>query len=139
MEDEPANRMRIPAILCEARVAITPMNGQLRYGGTMELGKLNNKVNLNRVKGIIEAVPKYFPDLKPALPPDKKIWFGFRPSSPDGLPFIGYHPKFQNLLIATGHGMMGLSLGPATGSLLSQLVSGTRPDMDVRPFAPARF
>jgi len=138
MEDEPQQRMSIPALLCEARVAITPMNGQIRYGGTMEIAKINSQVNMNRVEGIVASVPKYFPDLKPAVPALKDIWYGFRPSSPDGLPYIGRSPKLNNLVVATGHGMMGLSLGPATGLLVSQLVSGQRPEIDIQAFLPQR-
>jgi D-amino-acid dehydrogenase len=138
MEPEPQNRLTIPALLCEARVAITPMNGQIRYGGTMELDKINNRINMQRVKGIVESVPAYFPDLKPAIPAEKDIWYGFRPSSPDGLPYIGRSEKRENLFIATGHGMMGLSLGPATGLLVSQIVAGMATDLKLEPFAVVR-
>lgn len=138
MEPEPQQRLTIPALLCEARVAITPMNGQIRYGGTMELDKINTRINMQRVKGIVESVPAYFPDLNPALPAEKDIWYGFRPSSPDGLPYIGRSEKRENLIIATGHGMMGLSLGPATGLLVSQIVSGIATDLKMEPFAVVR-
>ncbi len=138
-EDESLNRLTIPALLCEARVAVTPMNGNIRYSGTMELDKINNRVNIDRVKGIIESVPKYFPDLKPSLPAIEHIWYGFRPSSPDGLPYIGRSNKKSNLTIATGHGMMGLSLGQATGKLVSELISGQKLSMDIKAFSPDRF
>jgi D-amino-acid dehydrogenase len=114
------------------------MNGQIRYGGTMELDKINTRINMQRVKGIVESVPAYFPDLRPALPAEKDIWYGFRPSSPDGLPYIGRSEKRENLIIATGHGMMGLSLGPATGLLVSQIVSGMATDLKMEPFAVVR-
>jgi D-amino-acid dehydrogenase len=139
MEAEPAQRMHIPALLCEARVAITPMNGSLRYGGTMELGQINQQINQQRVLGIVESVPRYFPDLKPEVPSLDKIWFGFRPSSPDGLPYIGQSHKAKNLIVATGHGMMGLSLGPATGALVSELIAGEKPSIDIQAFSPSRF
>lgn len=138
MEDEPAGRMTIPALLCEARVAITPMNGSIRYSGTMELDKINDKVNLQRVRGIVESVPKYFSDLKPGLPAVEDIWYGFRPSSPDGLPYIGRSAEKENLIIATGHGMMGLSLGPATGLLVSQIASHQKKAIDLKAFLPSR-
>jgi D-amino-acid dehydrogenase len=130
--------MEIPALLAEARVAITPMNGGLRYGGTMELDKINSRVNMNRVKGIVESVPKYFPGLKPTVPAEKDIWFGFRPSSADGLPYIGRSNKFSNLVIATGHGMMGLGLGAATGLLVQEIISGTKTAISIDAFAPDR-
>jgi len=135
MEPEPENRVTIPALLCEARVAITPMNGSIRYGGTMELDKINTRVNMQRVKGIVESVPKYFPDLKPQLPAENKIWYGFRPSSPDGLPYIGRSHQKKNLIVATGHGMMGLSLGPATGLLVSQIIAEQATEIKTDSFA----
>jgi len=135
MEPEPKKRMTIPALLCEARVAITPMNGSIRYGGTMELDKINTRINMQRVKGIVESVPKYFPDLKPALPAQDKIWYGFRPSSPDGLPYIGRSAAQKNLIIATGHGMMGLSLGPATGLLVSQIIAEQPTEIKIDSFS----
>ncbi|EHQ30638.1 NAD(P)/FAD-dependent oxidoreductase [Mucilaginibacter paludis] len=139
MVKEPNQRMQIPALLAEARVAITPMNGNLRYGGTMELDKINSRINMNRVKGIVQSIPAYFPDLRPDVPAEKEIWFGFRPSSPDGLPYIGRSYKYNNLIMATGHGMMGLSLGPATGLLVSQIISGAKTSIDIEAFSPNRF
>jgi D-amino-acid dehydrogenase len=133
-----AEIMQIPALLAEARVAITPMNGGLRYGGTMELDRINNRVNMNRVKGIVESVPKYFPGLRPVVPQQKDIWFGFRPASADGLPYIGRNNEYNNLIVATGHGMMGLSLGAATGLLVSELVSGKPTSIGINEFAPDR-
>jgi len=135
MEPEPKKRMTIPALLCEARVAITPMNGSLRYGGTMELDKINTRINMQRVRGIVESVPKYFPDLKPDLPAQDKIWYGFRPSSPDGLPYIGRSAVHKNLIVATGHGMMGLSLGPATGLLVSQIIAEQPTEINIDSFS----
>lgn len=131
--------MHIPALLAEARVAITPMNGGLRYGGTMELDRINSRINMNRVKGIVESIPEYFPGLKPALPTEKDIWFGFRPSSADGLPYIGRSKKYSNLTIATGHGMMGLSLGAGTGLLVNEIISGIPASIDISNFSPERL
>lgn len=138
MELEPQNRLTIPALLCEARVAITPMDGKIRYGGTMELDQINSRVNMARVKGIVESVPDYFPDLNPSIPSEKDIWYGFRPSSPDGLPYLGRSRKHHNLVFATGHGMMGLSLAPATGLLVSQIISGEQTDLNLSPFTVDR-
>lgn len=134
-----SKRMSIPSILCEAKVAVTPMNGSIRYGGTMEVGRINEQVNMNRVKGIVESVPKYFPNFKPEIPQRKDIWFGFRPVSPDGLPYIGLSGKYKNLAIATGHAMIGLSLGPATGKLIYDVLNGIKPSMNIEVFSPDRF
>jgi len=137
--NQPQKKLNVPAILCEARVAITPMNGHMRYGGTMEIAPVNNKINLNRVEGIVESVPKYFPSIKLDVPKEKDIWFGFRPCSPDGLPYLGRTTKLNNLIIAGGHAMMGLSLGPATGKVVADLANGQKPEVDISAFNPERF
>jgi D-amino-acid dehydrogenase len=139
MINNPAKKMTIPFILCEARVAVTPMNGSIRFGGTMEIGKINKQININRVKGIVESVPKYLPDFKLAMPEQKDIWFGFRPCSPDGLPYIGMSGKYKNLAIATGHAMIGLALGPATGKLIAEAFNGEKASMDIGLFSPGRY
>ncbi|MFL5808684.1 MAG: NAD(P)/FAD-dependent oxidoreductase [Flavisolibacter sp.] len=137
--DQPAQKLNIPAILCEARVAITPMNGHMRYGGTMEIGAVNRKINMNRVEGIVRSVAKYFPETKLDIPEEKDIWFGFRPCSPDGLPYIGRSLKIKNLIIAGGHAMMGLSLGPATGKTVSDLANELEPELEIGVFDVERF
>ncbi len=139
MTHNPVKKMTVPFILCEARVAITPMNGSIRFGGTMEIGKINKQVNMNRVKGIVESVPKYLPGFKLAVPEQKDIWFGFRPCSPDGLPYIGMSGKFKNLAIAKGHAMIGLALGPATGKLIADSFNGEKTSMDIGLFSPGRY
>lgn len=134
-----SNQLQVPAILCEARVAITPMGQDLRFGGTMEIGAINDKVNMNRVKGIVESVPAYLPGLNLNMPEEKEVWYGFRPCSPDGLPYIGYGAKYDNMLYAGGHAMMGLSLGPATGKLIAELALRKPTTIDIKAFDPARF
>ena len=131
--------MTIPALLAEARVAATPMDEMIRCGGTMEIDRINSRLNINRIRGIVDAIPQYFPDFKPQMPQLKDIWYGFRPCSPDGLPYIGRSLKYNNLVVATGHGMMGLSLAPATGLLVSQVITDADTAIDIRPFSPDRF
>lgn len=138
-EINPAIRLNIPAILCEARVAITPMNGLMRYGGTMEIASVNHHINIKRVEGITEAVPKYFSNLLPKMPDTKDIWYGFRPCSPDGLPYIGSVKKIRNLMIAGGHSMMGLGLGPATGKIVSEICNQQQTSVRTDAFDPQRF
>jgi len=139
MIHKPVKKMTIPAILAEARVAITPMNGSIRFGGTMEVRKINKEVSMNRVEGIVEAVPKYFPEFKMPLPDPKDVWFGFRPVSPDGLPYIGLSNKYKNLGIATGHAMIGLTMATATGKLMAEAFNGDKPTMDTGIFSVDRF
>lgn len=137
--DNPQKKLNIPAILCEARVAITPMNGHMRYGGTMEIGAPTNRINRNRVEGIVESVARYFPGIRLEIPDEKEIWYGFRPCSPDGLPYLGRSTKINNLLIAGGHSMMGLSLGPATGKVVADLANGNKTEIEIKAFEPERY
>jgi D-amino-acid dehydrogenase len=69
---------------------------------------------------------------------EQKVWYGYRPVSADGLPYIGRSKRLQNLIIATGHQMIGVSLGPATGLLVSEIVQGKRTTVPVELFAPER-
>lgn len=135
----PPQLPRIPAIFVEARVAVTPMNGSLRFGGTMEIAGLDESITARRVRGIIRAVPRYYPafDEKDfaAIPP----WGGLRPCSPDGLPYLGRTRVAPNLMIATGHAMMGLSLGPVTGQIVAQLLAGETPAYNLEPLSPDRY
>jgi D-amino-acid dehydrogenase len=136
---EPSHAIHIPSILAEERVAVTPFDRAVRFGGTLELGGINSDINMNRVKGITEAIPKYYPDLKVDLPKKENVWSGLRPCSPDGLPYIGRLKQKKNVIIATGHAMMGLSLGPATGKLVAEMVEEKSPSLSLTPFDPERF
>ena len=118
----PKVKPEICSILVESKVAVTPMETGVRFGGTMELSGMDNKVNKKRVEGIINAIPKYMngiyaEDFKSIVP-----WFGYRPLSPDGLPFIGRPKSYSNLTVSTGHSMMGLSLGPVSGKMVSEIL-----------------
>ncbi len=139
MLPDQGREMHIPALLCEAKVAVTPMAGSIRLGGTMEIDSINDRVNMNRVKGIVESTKKYLPGLKLNMPERASIWYGFRPCPPDGMPYIGRSANLRNLVVATGNGMMGISLGPATGKLVAELVEETKTSLDLRPFLPERF
>jgi D-amino-acid dehydrogenase len=133
-------KLNIPSILLEARVAITPMSDNLiRFGGTMEIGGLNDKINMNRVRGIIKAVPNYFPDYQIDIPQKEQVWYGLRPCSPDGLPYIGRTNKFKNLVIASGHAMMGLSLAPATGKLVQEIIDNQKNSIEIDLYKPERY
>ncbi|HNC39237.1 MAG TPA: FAD-binding oxidoreductase, partial [Chitinophagaceae bacterium] len=73
------------------------------------------------------------------FPPKEKIWYGYRPCSADGLPYIGRIKKYDNVTVATGHSMLGLSLGAGTGKLVDEIVNGKQPAMDLKPFTVERF
>lgn len=129
--------IQIPSILLERRVAVTPMGNKLRIGGTMEIGGLDLTISKNRVKGIVDSMQKYYPEMDVRFP--EKIWRGLRPCSPDGLPYIGKIKNYQNAFLATGHGMMGLSLGPVTGKLISEVIGNKKTTMDISSLSPNRF
>ena len=135
----PRQLPRICAIFTEARVAVTPMDGSLRFGGTMELGGLNEDVDPRRVRGIIESVPQYYPEFTPADFEGVPVWRGLRPCSPDGLPYVGRTAACGNLCVAAGHAMMGVSLGPVTGKLVSEILSGEEPSIPIDLLDPDRY
>lgn len=133
------NPPKYPSLLLETRAAVTPMGNDLRLAGTMELGATKDDINIKRVKGYLSRMREYYPGINPDLPDEKEIWFGHRPCSPDGLPYIGKSSQFNNLVIAAGHAMMGLSLGPATGKLVQEIIDGQKTSLNIIPFTPARF
>jgi D-amino-acid dehydrogenase len=135
----PRRLPRLCAILTEARVAVTPMGGALRVGGTLELGGIDEAIDPARVRGIVKAVPRYFPELTAADFDGIEPWCGLRPCSPDGLPYLGRSRRLSNLCVATGHAMMGMSLGPVSGQLIAQLLSGEKPTLDLGLLDPDRY
>lgn len=136
---EPPELPHLCAIFTEARVAITPMGGSLRVGGTMEMAGLSAAITARRVAGIVKAVPQYYPRFGPEHFDQVTPWAGLRPCSPDGLPYLGRTRAAKNLLIATGHAMMGVSLAPATGQCIAQLLDGEPPAWDLTLLSPDRF
>ena len=128
----------IPALLVEAKVAVTPMNGFTRFAGTMELAGINDTINPKRVKAISKSVSNYYQGLSLTKEEEATADFGLRPCSPDGLPYIGRTHKYKNLIIASGHAMMGWSLGPPTGKLVSEIISDKKLSLDIKPFHPER-
>lgn len=138
----PAPRVlpRICSILVEARVAVTPMGQTLRFGGTMELGAADDRINPNRVRGIVKSIPRYLPDFRESDFDGISPWRGLRPCSPDGLPYLGRTVCCENLVVACGHAMMGLSLGPITGRIVAQLVSNeAAPLASTKLLSPDRY
>jgi D-amino-acid dehydrogenase len=105
----------------------------------MEIAGVDHSINLNRVRGIVASIPNYYPEMDVKMPDVNKIWHGLRPCSPDGLPYIGRLRSFNNVVVSTGHSMMGLSLAPGTGKLTAELVERQRPSMELDPFNVERF
>ncbi len=134
---------KTPFLLSEAKVAVTPFNNEIRFGGTMELGVLANQerrgISQNRIKGLLKSVGRYLPAFKAENIDQSQFWSGFRPCSPDGLPIIGRCHPYTNLTVSTGHSMMGLSQGPISGKLVSEIITGTKTSANLSPFDPNRF
>ena len=104
----------LPAILAEAKAAVTPMNGFTRFAGTMEISGINHNINKVRVEAIANAATRYYPEISLSTEEKNEAACGLRPVTPDGLPYIGKSEKCKNLTIATGHAMMGWSMATAT-------------------------
>jgi D-amino-acid dehydrogenase len=136
---DPPQLPRLCSIFTEAKVAITPMGGNLRFGGTMEVGGLDLTVNPARVNGIVKSVNAYFPKFSESDFAGVKPWAGLRPVSPDGVPYLGRVAGLPNLVAATGHAMMGVSLGPVSGRLVADLLAGDTPFRPIDAMAPDRF
>ena len=136
---KPRQLPQLCSIFTEARVAATPMGRSLRFGGTMEIAGLNEDINPVRVRGIINSVARYYPEFTSADFDGVQPWRGLRPCSPDGMPYVGRTAKFSNLSLATGHAMMGLSLGPITGRVMAEIISGEKPKFDLAQLLPDRY
>jgi len=135
--ERPANHPELPVMLSEARAGVTPMGAQLRVAGTLELVGLDLRVNRRRLEAILRAVRTYMPGLPST--PIVEVWRGLRALTPDDLPILGRPAGTSGLVVATGHGMAGISQGPMTGELIAQILTGEKPALDLEPFSPDRF
>jgi D-amino-acid dehydrogenase len=126
-----------PVWFQEERIVATPLEGRLRLAGTLELAGVDLSVDHRRVDAIIRAARTGLRGF--VAPKVREVWRGLRPCSPDGLPIIGRTPGLPNLVLATGHGMWGLQLGPLTGRLVGSILTGGTPAHDLAPMRPGRF
>lgn len=124
------------AIMVEDRIAVTPLGDRLRISGGMQIGGHETTLRSATIAGICEGLPRYLPQLEPQAPKLSTIWAGHRPLSADGLPIIGPTSRHPRVLLATGHGMMGVTLAAATGELIAQ---AARKEPILRAFSPDRF
>ena len=130
--------VRLPTALVERKVGVTPRaNGTVRLAGTMELAGLNESINTRRVEAIVRGARAFFqmPDSLTV----HETWRGLRPCTPDGLPIIGRPDGWKNLVIASGHAMLGLTLSTGTAEMVAELIAGATPRIDPEPFRPSRF
>ena len=127
----------IPVILQEAKVAVTPMGPHLRFAGTLELAGMDLSINSRRVDAMRRGPARYLEGMEDLELVE--IWRGLRPCTPDGLPILGSGGNWENLIVAAGHAMIGMSLGPITGEIVAQLACGETPEIDLGPLAQERF
>ncbi|MBW2495045.1 MAG: FAD-dependent oxidoreductase [Deltaproteobacteria bacterium] len=135
--ERPEEHPDFPLALAEGMVFVTPMGSRLRFGGTLELAGLDMRMNRRRVDALADTVRRYLPGLPRTR--TVEIWRGLRPLTPDDLPILGRPAGTSGLILATGHGMSGISQGPISGELIAQLASGETPEIDLAPFSPDRF
>ncbi len=134
----PPRPVRVPIHLHEARVVVTPLDDRIRLAGTMELSGINHRLVPARIAAISRAGARSLRDW-PADASTAVAWTGMRPLTPDGLPVIGMVPGWTNFVVASGHAMLGLTLAPATGEAVADLLTTGRPPEVLQPFSPARF
>jgi D-amino-acid dehydrogenase len=133
----PAICPKIPLMFEEHRVAVTPMQSGYRLGSTMEFAGYDTTLNRRRLEILRRGAEHYLRE--PHTEPVEEEWYGWRPMTYDSLPIIGKSPAFANVWIAAGHNMLGLSMAPATGRLVAELITGTTPHVDPGPYIPMRF
>jgi D-amino-acid dehydrogenase len=128
---------KIPLIFEEHRVAVTPMQSGYRLGSIMEFAGYDTTLCQSRLDLLRAGASHYLQE--PTAEPILESWYGWRPMTPDSLPIIGRSPVLPNVYLAAGHNMLGLSMAPATGKLIAELVNGQTPHIDPAPYSPARF
>jgi D-amino-acid dehydrogenase len=135
--DQPGREITRPLYFGEAKVGCSPFRNALRFAGTMELSGVNTTLHRRRMTAIRKAANEYLTNVNPEKSASE--WVGMRPITPDGLPIMGPAPGLDNFHVATGHGMLGITLAPATAAAIADLISGRKPELDLTPFHPARF
>ncbi len=127
----------IPMIFPETRVAVTPFHSGYRIGSTMEFAGYDTTINPGRLQLLRDGAAPYLRE--PECQPTLEQWYGWRPMTWDSLPIIDRSPATDNVLIAAGHNMLGLSMAPATGKLIAELLGGEKPFLDTSPYRISRF
>jgi len=124
--------------LAEAKVGISSYDDSVRVAGVFELGRRSDRLDRGRVQAMLASVEPYFGVWRPGKESALLEWAGLRPVTADGLPLIGRAPSLPNAFVATGHGMLGVTLAPATAALLAPLVLEDRTAPELAPFDPGR-
>ena len=129
----------IPLMAHEARAALAPMAGAMRMAGTLELAGMDLSISRRRVRAIAAGLERYITGLGGVEIDPDRVWAGLRPCAPDGLPIIGRPRPMKGMIVATAHAMIGMTLGPVTGRLVSKIAMGEHLEMDLAPVSPDRF
>ncbi len=133
----PKRAPRVPIVCRERSVAITPWQDTYRVGSTMEFSGYDARLNRLRLEAMVQSAAEYL--VEPLGERRLEEWYGWRPMCIDDVPIIGAAPGLQNLWLATGHGMLGMSMSATTGELMADLITGRDPVVDPNPYAPSRF
>jgi D-amino-acid dehydrogenase len=133
----PQVQLAHPIYLGEAKVGVSPFAGSLRVAGTMELSGLSEEINARRLAAIRRSIQRFLRGWPAGE--GEVAWAGMRPLTPDGLPALGRAPGAENLLVATGHSMLGVTLAPSTGRAMAELMCDGRAVAELGPFNPGRF
>jgi D-amino-acid dehydrogenase len=137
---DPETGPRIPVMPSDGKMVATMTAGTLRIAGQVEIAGLAAAPNWKRAEVLKQVALRTFPGLPRDLPASRvKVWMGHRPSMPDSLPCIGRARDCGDVVLAFGHGHIGLASGALTGRLVADIVSGKRPVIDPAPFSPSRF
>ncbi len=137
--ENPSSQLRIPLIVTDEHVTITPMAGRLRFGGTLTLVGFDETVDERRTLPLRRQVMLYCPEFNTDDTPLPATQSGFRPCTTDGLPAIGMANNWKNVVVATGHSMLGMTQGPITGQIVADLITGSQPRVDISSLNPNRF
>ncbi len=132
----PSQTIAAPAMVAAGKFVLNPMEGRLRLAGVVELGSMDAPPSRAPFDLLMRGVRQVLPELRWD---EASEWMGHRPSTPDSLPLIGAVPGIGGAWMGFGHQHIGLTAGPATGRILSQMITGQRPNMDVTPYDPGRF
>lgn len=130
---------KIPLMLIERKIAVTPRaNGTIRLAGTLELVNAQDQsITARRANAILRGA-RLFMNV-PEQPEVVELWRGLRPCTPDGVPVIGFPARYENLLVSTGHQMLGLQSAPGCARLAADLLLKATPAFDPHPFRADRF
>ncbi len=133
----PSRYPRIPLSLKERAVCVTAWDSGYRLGSTMEFSGFDDSLNRTRLDALKRGAAEYL--IEPEGPSVVEEWYGWRPMTYDDLPILGRAAALDNLVLATGHGMLGITMSAITGRLIAELISGAPPTLDPAAFQPSRF